>query len=92
MTEDTHPAEAKHPLIEYVPQFARRILHIGCGRGALARMTAAYEQCRRDGLLPATHEVVYGQAWRPAGEPRGRSTGGEVVVPISQIGRRRPGS
>ena len=62
------------------------------GRGALARMMAAYEECRRDGRLPATHEVVYGQAWRPAGEPRGRSAGGEVVVPISQIGRRRPGS
>jgi malonyl-CoA O-methyltransferase len=62
------------------------------GRGALARMTEAYEEYRRDGRLPATHEVVYGQAWRPAGDPRGRSVGGEVVVPISQIGRRRPGS
>jgi len=62
------------------------------GRGALARMMAAYEECRRDGRLPATHEVVYGQAWRPTGAPRGRSAGGEVMVPISQIGRRRPGS
>ena len=62
------------------------------GRGALDRMTAAYEQCRRDGRLPATHEVVYGQAWRPTGEPRGRNAGGEVMVPIHQIGRRGPKS
>jgi len=62
------------------------------GRGALDRMTAAYEQCRRDGRLPATHEVVYGQAWRPTGEPRGRNASGEVVVPIHQIGRRGPKS
>jgi len=59
------------------------------GKGALARMTAAYEEFRRDGRLPATYEVVYGQAWCPAGSPRERGTPGEVTVPVDQIGRRR---
>jgi len=59
------------------------------GRGALARMTAAYETFRRDGRLPATYEVVYGQAWCPVTEPRAPRAAGEVVVPIGKIGRRR---
>jgi malonyl-CoA O-methyltransferase len=59
------------------------------GKGALARMTAAYEDFRRDGRLPATYEVVYGQAWCPAGSPRDTGTPGEVTVPVDQIGRRR---
>jgi len=58
------------------------------GRRAWARLTAAYERERGpDGLLPATVEVVYGQAWA-AGEPRpGRTAGGEIVVPLGRIGR-----
>ena len=59
------------------------------GKGALARMTAAYETFRRDGRLPATYEVVYGQAWCPVTEPRAPRAAGEVVVPIGKIGRRR---
>ena len=58
------------------------------GKGALARMTAAYERCRTDGSLPATFEVVYGQAWRPFSTP-GRRAPGETVVPVSGIGRRK---
>ena len=58
------------------------------GKGALARMTSAYEQCRVDGRLPATFEVVYGQAWRPVGTQRRRASG-ETVVPVSRIGRRK---
>ncbi|HVC49621.1 MAG TPA: malonyl-ACP O-methyltransferase BioC [Burkholderiales bacterium] len=33
------------------------------GRGWLARITEEYEFLRREGLLPATFEVVYGHAW-----------------------------
>jgi malonyl-CoA O-methyltransferase len=61
------------------------------GKGALARMTAAYEALRRDGRLPATYEVVYGQAWSPVATPRGSRAPGEVVVPIGKIGRRGAG-
>ena len=58
------------------------------GKGSLARMTAAYESFRKDGRLPATYEVVYGQAWCPVAPPRRKGLPGEVVVPIGKIGRR----
>jgi len=58
------------------------------GKGALARMTEAYESVRRDGRLPATYEVVYGQAWCPAEAPRRPGPPGEVRVPVGKIGRR----
>jgi malonyl-CoA O-methyltransferase len=58
------------------------------GKGTLARMTAAYEALRKDGRLPATYEVVYGQAWCPVAPPRRKGLPGEVVVPIGRIGRR----
>lgn len=57
------------------------------GKGVLECMAAAYEARRVDGRLPATFEVVYGQAWAPVGPPRSRPAG-EAVIPISRIGRR----
>jgi malonyl-CoA O-methyltransferase len=60
------------------------------GRQTLARMLAAYEGYRRDGKLPATYEVVFGQAWCPTGPLRSRGLpAGETVVPLSQLRRRR---
>jgi malonyl-CoA O-methyltransferase len=56
------------------------------GRARLEGMLRAYEKHRRDGRLPATYEVVYGHAWRPASDP-GREAG-VAVVPVSAIGRR----
>ena len=35
------------------------------GRGRLRAFSAAYEQFRDQGRLPATYEVVYGTAWAP---------------------------
>jgi malonyl-CoA O-methyltransferase len=35
------------------------------GRQRWQRFAAAYEACRRDGVLPASYEVVYGHAWSP---------------------------
>ena len=35
------------------------------GRQRLAQVTEAYEFYRRDGVLPASYEVVYGHAWSP---------------------------
>lgn len=60
------------------------------GRGALARMTDAYESFRdADGRLPATYEVVYGHAWVPSGEPQRAKRGSraEVSVPLSALRR-----
>jgi malonyl-CoA O-methyltransferase len=36
------------------------------GKGEFSAMRAAYEELRRDGRLPASFEVVYGHAWKPA--------------------------
>jgi len=60
------------------------------GRQAWSRLVAAYEENRDvDGLLPATVEVVYGQAWS-AGAARGRrAPGTEITVPLDAL-RRRP--
>jgi len=35
------------------------------GKQRLTKMIEAYEQLRKDGVLPATYEVVYGHAWVP---------------------------
>jgi malonyl-CoA O-methyltransferase len=59
------------------------------GRTALKQMIAAYELQRRDDSLPASYEVVYGQAWgndRPIRNQHDLPD--EVRVPISKIGRR----
>jgi malonyl-CoA O-methyltransferase len=61
------------------------------GKAHLARVVAAYESFRRDGVLPATYEVVYAQAFAPEpGQPR-RTAGGEIAsFPIERLrGRRR---
>jgi malonyl-CoA O-methyltransferase len=36
------------------------------GKNAWARLLENYEKLRRDGKLPATYEVIYGHAWKPA--------------------------
>jgi malonyl-CoA O-methyltransferase len=60
------------------------------GKGKLARMVAAYDTFRHEGMLPATYEVVFGHAWAPVTGPRPHpAPAGESRVPIGQIGRRR---
>jgi malonyl-CoA O-methyltransferase len=49
------------------------------GPRKFAAMQNAYEQFRIDGRLPATYEVVFGQAWAPA-EPAGRAFTAEVSL------------
>lgn len=59
------------------------------GRQAWARLTAAYERERdADGLLPATVEVVFGQAWAPGAPRRRRAPGDEITVSLDDLGRR----
>jgi malonyl-CoA O-methyltransferase len=61
------------------------------GKAHLQRVVAAYETFRRDGVLPATYEVVYAQAFAPApGQPR-RTAAGEIAsFPVERLrGRRR---
>jgi malonyl-CoA O-methyltransferase len=57
-------------------------------------MQSAYEAFRCDGRLPATYEVVFGQAWTPAA-PRARK-GTTAEIPMADLRRqleqrRRPG-
>lgn len=62
------------------------------GKNRLARALDAYEQFRRDGVLPASYEVVYAQAFGPdPGQPRRAPGGGEIATfPIERLRRRRP--
>jgi malonyl-CoA O-methyltransferase len=48
------------------------------GKARLKSMLAHYETYRRDGQLPATYEIVYGQAWMPPEKPQG----GEIPVQL----------
>lgn len=51
------------------------------GKDKLQKMMQAYEQFRVDGLLPVTHEVVYGHAWAP--EEKEYKSG--VIVPFQKF-------
>jgi malonyl-CoA O-methyltransferase len=55
-------------------------------KGRFARFEQAYETLRRDGVIPATYEVVYGLAWAPQRPPTGAER--ETVVPLASIRRR----
>jgi malonyl-CoA O-methyltransferase len=57
------------------------------GRAAMAALGESYEELRRDGSLPVSLEVVYGQAWVGQERPR-QSADGEVRVPVSNLRRR----
>jgi malonyl-CoA O-methyltransferase len=61
------------------------------GRGRLQRVGAAYERFRRDGVLPATYEVVYAHAFAPdPGQPRRTPQGDVASFPIERLrGSRR---
>jgi malonyl-CoA O-methyltransferase len=58
------------------------------GRRRLAALADAYEPHRENGRLPATWEVVFGQAWAPRSPAASAEPSGEVTVPIAGIGRR----
>ena len=60
------------------------------GRGRIAAMTEAYEPFRADGVLPATWEAVFGQAWGALERRAPAAGGGEFVFPVDGIGRRDP--
>ena len=47
------------------------------GKGVLRAMRIEYEKLRRDGRLPASFEIIYGHAWKPA--PRLADDGRAIV-------------
>jgi malonyl-CoA O-methyltransferase len=54
-------------------------------RRRLAALETAYEGFRSEGRLPATYEVVFGQAWAPANQV---SRGSDVGIPLDDIRRK----
>ena len=61
------------------------------GRARLAAMTGAYESLRRDGLLPATWEVIHASAWGVERRESGNTSDGlprEALISPSAIRRR----
>jgi len=58
------------------------------GRGRLRAVEQAYERHREEGVLPATYEAIFGQAW--GAMPRaGRGHDDGFAVPVGSIRRRR---
>ncbi|ADE12811.1 malonyl-ACP O-methyltransferase BioC [Sideroxydans lithotrophicus] len=47
------------------------------GKAAWQRVTENYERLRRDGKLPATFEIIYGHAWKPA--PKTTADGRAII-------------
>ena len=62
------------------------------GRSALRSLERAYEQFRQEGVLPATYEVVYGQAWGRVDERGPGPGGGEIRIPVESLRTRRSAS
>jgi malonyl-CoA O-methyltransferase len=59
------------------------------GRRRRAALEAAYAAAvDADGRVPATVEVVYGQAWCPGATPPVRGRRGESVVSLERLRRR----
>jgi malonyl-CoA O-methyltransferase len=62
------------------------------GKAHMQRVYEAYEPFRRDGVLPASYEVIYAHAWGPpAGQPLRGASGDLAAVPIAGIPIRRRG-
>ena len=57
------------------------------GRGRMRAVEEAYETFRSEGVLPATHEVVFGQAWGAIERPD-QHRDGEFAYPVSSLRRR----
>jgi len=55
------------------------------GKAKFEHFRRTYESMAQAGRIPATYEVVYGQAWAPE---QGPMPSGEVTIPVSRIGRR----
>jgi len=59
------------------------------GRGRLRAVERTYERHREDGVLPATYEAIFGQAWGAVPRTQ-QERDGEFAVPVSSLRRRKP--
>jgi malonyl-CoA O-methyltransferase len=60
------------------------------GKLKFAALQTAYEAHRRAGRLPATYEVVFGQAWTPLAAAQ-RSAPGNATVSLDALRKQLPG-
>jgi malonyl-CoA O-methyltransferase len=58
------------------------------GKNAWLRLVRNYEELRRDGKLPATYEVIYGHAWKPA--PKAAADGLAIIKTDFKLSRNNP--
>lgn len=58
------------------------------GRDFLKKITANYEQFRREDKLPATFEVVYGHAWKPVSRPKTKIDLEAGFAPVTFHGKK----
>jgi malonyl-CoA O-methyltransferase len=56
------------------------------GKARWQRLLAAYEAFRRDDVLPATYEVVYGHAWKPS-IVKQRNIDGQQAISLGEFKR-----
>lgn len=59
------------------------------GKGKLRKVIDAYERRRRDGVIPATYEVIYGHAWTPTVGTRAQDGSTVSTFPLSRLARHR---
>ena len=59
------------------------------GRGRLRAVERTYERHREDGVLPATYEAIFGQAWGAVPRTQ-QERDGEFAFPVSSLRRRKP--
>ncbi len=55
------------------------------GKGRLQQVQQAYENYRRDGVLPVSHEVIYGLAWRSENVPGKNNQPLEIYISPDDI-------
>lgn len=58
------------------------------GKGRIKALIEHYETYRREGVLPATYEVVYGHAWVAENKLLDPHARHETTIPLSQLGNR----
>ena len=56
------------------------------GKGQWQALVSAYDRFRINGKLPATYEVVYGHAWKPALSKR-KTIDGQQTIPLGEFKR-----
>ncbi len=58
------------------------------GKGRLQQLQQAYEAYRQEGVLPVSHEVIYGLAWRSENVPGKNSQPAEIYISPAEIKKR----